>query len=36
MDRERARRNLNVGLSTAAIAIFVFGMVFFVAINYLA
>jgi hypothetical protein len=35
MDRERARRKLNVGLTTAAIAVFMFGFTFFVAINYI-
>jgi hypothetical protein len=35
MDRERARRNLNAALSTAAIAVFMFGFTFFVAINYI-
>jgi len=35
VDRERAQRNVNTGLFTAAIAIFVFGLTFFAAINYL-
>jgi hypothetical protein len=35
VDRERAQRNLNTGLVTAAIAIFVFGLSFFAAINYI-
>ena len=35
MDRERAQRNFNTGLATAAIAILVFGLSFFVAINYI-
>jgi hypothetical protein len=35
MDRERAQRNVNVGLTTAAIAIIVFGLTFFAAINYI-
>lgn len=35
MDRERARRNLNGGLTTAAIAVFMFGFTFFIAINYI-
>ena len=36
MDRDRAQRNLNSGLLAAAIAIFFFGISFFVAINYLS
>jgi hypothetical protein len=35
MDRERARRKLSAGLATAAIAVFMFGLTFFVAINYI-
>jgi hypothetical protein len=35
VDRESARKNLGLGLRTAAIAIGVFGLTFFAAINYL-
>jgi hypothetical protein len=35
MDRERAQRNLATGLLTAAIAVGVFGMAFFAAIEYI-
>ena len=36
MDRERAYANLKTGLLTAALAIFIFGMAFYVSILYLA
>jgi hypothetical protein len=36
MDRARAGHRLGVGLTTAAIAVFMFGFTFFVAINYIA
>jgi hypothetical protein len=35
VDRKRAQRNLNVGLITAGIAVLVFGLTFFAAINYI-
>jgi hypothetical protein len=35
VDRERAQRTVNVGLTTAAIAVIVFGLAFFAAINYI-
>jgi hypothetical protein len=35
VDRERAQRNLAVGLTTAAIALAVLGLTFFAAINYI-
>jgi hypothetical protein len=35
VDRNRAQRNVSVGLSTAAIAVVVFGLTFFAAINYI-
>ncbi len=35
MDRERAQKNLATGLVTAAIALVVFGVTFFAAINYI-
>jgi hypothetical protein len=35
MDRARSGRRLSAGLTTAAIAIFMFGLAFFVAINYI-
>jgi hypothetical protein len=36
MDRDRARANIKTGLLTASLAIFFFGMAFYVAILYLA
>ncbi len=36
MDRERAHANIKTGLFAASIAIFVFGMAFYVAVLYLA
>lgn len=36
MDRDRARGNIRTGLTTAALAIFVFGMAFYVSVLYLA
>ena len=36
MDRDRAYANLRTGLLTAALAIFVFGMAFYVAVLYIA
>jgi hypothetical protein len=35
VDRQRAQRNLGVGLGTAAIAVVVLGLTFFAAINYI-
>jgi hypothetical protein len=35
VDRERTQRTIGVGLSTAAIALIVFGLTFFAAINYI-
>jgi hypothetical protein len=35
VDRERAQKNLGVGLTTAAIAVVVLGLTFFAAINYI-
>jgi hypothetical protein len=35
VDRQRAQRNVSVGLTTAAIAIIVLGLTFFAAINYI-
>jgi hypothetical protein len=35
MDRERARSNIGAGLGTAAIALFVFGLAFYVTILYI-
>jgi len=35
VDRERTQRTIGVGLLTAAIALVVFGLTFFVAINYI-
>jgi hypothetical protein len=34
VDRERAQKDVSTGLVTAAIAVFVFGLTFFAAINY--
>ena len=36
MDRERSQRNLSTALAVAALAIFVFGLTFFAAIQYIA
>ena len=36
VDRERARDNIGAGLLTGVIALFVFGMAFYVTILYLA
>jgi hypothetical protein len=36
VDRERARQNIKTGLMTASLAIFFFGMAFYVAVLYLA
>jgi hypothetical protein len=36
MDRDRAGRRLNTGLAVAAVAVFMFGLTFFAAINYIA
>ena len=35
MDRQRARANIRTGLFYASIAVFVFGLAFYVAILYL-
>jgi hypothetical protein len=35
MDRERAQRSLSAGLTAAALAILVFGLSFFAAIQYI-
>ena len=36
MDRERARGNIGAGLLTGTIALFVFGLAFYVTVLYLA
>jgi hypothetical protein len=36
MDRDRARGNIRAGLLAGSLAIFVFGMAFYVAVLYLA
>jgi hypothetical protein len=36
VDRDRARANIKTGLATASLAIFFFGMAFYVAVLYLA
>jgi hypothetical protein len=36
VDRERARGNIGAGLLTGAIALFVFGMAFYVTVLYIA
>ncbi len=36
MDRERARSNIGAGLLTGMLALFVFGLAFYVTILYLA
>ena len=36
MDRERARENIGAGLLTAVIALFVFGLAFYVTVLYIA
>jgi hypothetical protein len=36
VDRDRARDNIRAGLLTASVAIFFFGMAFYVAVLYLA
>ena len=36
MDRESARSTIRVGLTTAALAIFFFGLAFYVSILYIA
>ena len=35
MDRDRARANIRAGLMAASLAIFIFGMSFYVAVLYL-
>ena len=36
MDRTRARKNISRGLLTAALALFVFGLAFYVTVLYIA
>jgi hypothetical protein len=36
VDRNRARANIRAGLLTASIALFVFGLTFYVSVLYLA
>jgi hypothetical protein len=35
MDRNRASRRVSTGLAVAALAVFMFGLTFFAAINYI-